>query len=215
MHPGQTFEGGISGQPNVEAHGAYAFCALGCLAILDHPSRSIPRYVHTASPLTFEYAVCLMLGDSGYAPNLYPPTRGKARTTDKLLTIKFCNPTFPDIWTFHDWSLGCRHASTRPKVASPAAPTSLSTAATATGLADVSPLLRHPSTETPRVTGIGPAMAMVVLVVPVVVGPWPQMARPPPPQPQQRPPRRPRRPAVAAEAAACRPQRIASSIGRA
>ncbi|KAK4147551.1 terpenoid cyclases/protein prenyltransferase alpha-alpha toroid [Dichotomopilus funicola] len=41
----QTFEGGISGQPNVEAHGAYAFCALGCLAILDHPSRSIPRYL--------------------------------------------------------------------------------------------------------------------------------------------------------------------------
>ena len=40
---GQTFEGGISGQPNAEAHGAYAFCALGCLALLDHPSRSIPR----------------------------------------------------------------------------------------------------------------------------------------------------------------------------
>ncbi|KAL2150785.1 hypothetical protein VTH82DRAFT_7348 [Thermothelomyces myriococcoides] len=37
----QTYEGGISGQPNAEAHGAYAFCALGCLALLDHPSRSI------------------------------------------------------------------------------------------------------------------------------------------------------------------------------
>lgn len=42
--PGQTFEGGISGQPNAEAHGAYAFCALGCLAILDAPHRIIPRY---------------------------------------------------------------------------------------------------------------------------------------------------------------------------
>jgi hypothetical protein len=43
---GQTFEGGISGQPNAEAHGAYAFCALGCLALLDHPGRSISRCVH-------------------------------------------------------------------------------------------------------------------------------------------------------------------------
>lgn len=42
--PGQTYEGGISGQPNAEAHGAYAFCALGCLALLDHPARSMQRY---------------------------------------------------------------------------------------------------------------------------------------------------------------------------
>ncbi|KAK0628947.1 terpenoid cyclases/protein prenyltransferase alpha-alpha toroid [Bombardia bombarda] len=42
----QTFEGGISGQPDVEAHGAYAFCALGCLALLDHPRRIIPRYLN-------------------------------------------------------------------------------------------------------------------------------------------------------------------------
>ncbi|KAK4103203.1 terpenoid cyclases/Protein prenyltransferase [Parathielavia hyrcaniae] len=41
----QTFEGGISGQPNAEAHGAYAFCALGCLALLDHPGRSIRSYL--------------------------------------------------------------------------------------------------------------------------------------------------------------------------
>ncbi|KAK4127211.1 terpenoid cyclases/Protein prenyltransferase [Parathielavia appendiculata] len=41
----QTFEGGISGQPNAEAHGAYAFCALGCLALLDHPGRSIWSYL--------------------------------------------------------------------------------------------------------------------------------------------------------------------------
>ena len=42
---GQTFEGGISGKPDAEAHGAYAFCALGCLAILDAPHRIFPRSV--------------------------------------------------------------------------------------------------------------------------------------------------------------------------
>lgn len=40
---GQTFEGGISGRPDAEAHGAYAFCALACLAILDAPHRIIPK----------------------------------------------------------------------------------------------------------------------------------------------------------------------------
>ncbi|KAJ0380870.1 hypothetical protein COL26b_000710 [Colletotrichum chrysophilum] len=39
----QTFEGGISGKPDGEAHGAYAFCALGCLSILDTPHRIIPK----------------------------------------------------------------------------------------------------------------------------------------------------------------------------
>ncbi|KAH8666686.1 terpenoid cyclases/protein prenyltransferase alpha-alpha toroid [Xylariales sp. PMI_506] len=39
----QTYEGGISGKPDAEAHGAYAMCALGCLAILDAPHRIIPR----------------------------------------------------------------------------------------------------------------------------------------------------------------------------
>ncbi len=50
-HPGQTFEGGISGQPNAEAHGAYAFCALGCLALLDNPRRIIPKYGPPIYPL--------------------------------------------------------------------------------------------------------------------------------------------------------------------
>ncbi|PKS11495.1 hypothetical protein jhhlp_003259 [Lomentospora prolificans] len=45
----QTFEGGISGQPDAEAHGAYAFCALGCLSILDAPHRIIPKYASQAS----------------------------------------------------------------------------------------------------------------------------------------------------------------------
>jgi protein farnesyltransferase subunit beta len=40
---GQTYEGGISGQPNVEAHGAYAYCALGCLALLGTPADMLRR----------------------------------------------------------------------------------------------------------------------------------------------------------------------------
>jgi len=42
---GQTFEGGISAKPDVEAHGAYAFCALACLCIIDDPQVIIPRYM--------------------------------------------------------------------------------------------------------------------------------------------------------------------------
>ena len=42
---GQTFEGGISGSPGSEAHGAYAFCALACLSILGPPEETIARFV--------------------------------------------------------------------------------------------------------------------------------------------------------------------------
>ena len=41
----QTYEGGIAGAPTNEAHGAYAFCALACLSIIDEPMRSIPKYL--------------------------------------------------------------------------------------------------------------------------------------------------------------------------
>jgi len=44
VRPGQTFEGGISGSPGVEAHGAYAFCALACLSIIGPPEETIARY---------------------------------------------------------------------------------------------------------------------------------------------------------------------------
>ena len=40
---GQTFEGGMSARPDVEAHGAYAFCALACLSILGDPHDIIPK----------------------------------------------------------------------------------------------------------------------------------------------------------------------------
>lgn len=43
LYPGQTFEGGISGAPDTEAHGAYAFCALACLSILGPPHEYIPK----------------------------------------------------------------------------------------------------------------------------------------------------------------------------
>lgn len=42
----QTFEGGISGQPDAEAHGAYAFCALACLSLLGSPDEMIPKYLN-------------------------------------------------------------------------------------------------------------------------------------------------------------------------
>lgn len=41
----QTYEGGIAGAPTNEAHGAYAFCALACLSILDAPHISVPKYL--------------------------------------------------------------------------------------------------------------------------------------------------------------------------
>lgn len=41
----QTFEGGIAGAPSNEAHGAYAFCALACLSIIDAPHISIPKHL--------------------------------------------------------------------------------------------------------------------------------------------------------------------------
>jgi len=41
----QTFEGGIAGIHNCEAHGAYAFCALACLCIIGPPSVMISKYL--------------------------------------------------------------------------------------------------------------------------------------------------------------------------
>lgn len=43
MFLGQTHEGGISSRPDGEAHGAYAFCAMACLAILGKPNVIIPK----------------------------------------------------------------------------------------------------------------------------------------------------------------------------
>ncbi|KAK2736482.1 CAAX farnesyltransferase (FTase) subunit beta [Myotisia sp. PD_48] len=39
----QTYEGGISGTPGTEAHGAYTFCALACLCLMGPPWEMIQR----------------------------------------------------------------------------------------------------------------------------------------------------------------------------
>ena len=40
----QTYEGGISGAPQTEAHGAYAYCALASLCILGPPEEMLQRF---------------------------------------------------------------------------------------------------------------------------------------------------------------------------
>lgn len=42
----QTYEGGFSNVPLVEAHGGYAFCALAALCLLGPPSETIPRHAN-------------------------------------------------------------------------------------------------------------------------------------------------------------------------
>lgn len=49
----QSYEGGIAGAPTNEAHGAYAFCALACLSIIDAPYISIPKYLNVEALLTW------------------------------------------------------------------------------------------------------------------------------------------------------------------
>ncbi|KAH8725071.1 terpenoid cyclases/protein prenyltransferase alpha-alpha toroid [Phaeosphaeriaceae sp. PMI808] len=42
----QSWDGGISAAPGNEAHGAYAFCGLGCLSILGPPKETLPKYLN-------------------------------------------------------------------------------------------------------------------------------------------------------------------------
>ncbi|KAE8144308.1 beta subunit of farnesyltransferase [Aspergillus avenaceus] len=69
----QTFEGGISGSPGSEAHGAYAFCALAALCILGKPEVSISRCMD----------VPLLL--SWLSARQYAPEGGFAGRTNKLV----------------------------------------------------------------------------------------------------------------------------------
>ena len=41
----QSFDGGISAAPGNEAHGAYAFCGLGCLSIVGPPKETLNKYL--------------------------------------------------------------------------------------------------------------------------------------------------------------------------
>ncbi|KAI1810506.1 terpenoid cyclases/Protein prenyltransferase [Poronia punctata] len=69
----QTFEGGISARPGAEAHGAYAFCALGCLAILDAPHRIFPRYLDMSRLISW------------LSSRQYAPEGGFSGRTNKLV----------------------------------------------------------------------------------------------------------------------------------
>lgn len=69
----QTYEGGVSAAPGFEAHGAYAFCALGCLAILDSPHRTIPKYLDVPRLLSW------------LSSRQYAPEGGFSGRTNKLV----------------------------------------------------------------------------------------------------------------------------------
>ncbi|PTU24265.1 hypothetical protein P175DRAFT_0505943 [Aspergillus ochraceoroseus IBT 24754] len=69
----QTFEGGISGSPGSEAHGAYAFCALACLCILGQPEVTVPRSMD----------ISLLL--SWLSSRQYAPEGGFSGRTNKLV----------------------------------------------------------------------------------------------------------------------------------
>lgn len=69
----QTYEGGISSEPGTEAHGAYAFCALAALCLLDAPHISIPTYLNTDSFLQW------------LSSRQYAPEGGFAGRTNKVV----------------------------------------------------------------------------------------------------------------------------------
>lgn len=69
----QTYEGGIAGRPDAEAHGAYAFCALACLCILGDPHITIPKYLHLPSLVSW------------LSSRQYGPEGGLAGRTNKLV----------------------------------------------------------------------------------------------------------------------------------
>ncbi|EJT80049.1 farnesyltransferase subunit beta [Gaeumannomyces tritici R3-111a-1] len=69
----QTFEGGISGQPDAEAHGAYAFCALGCLSLLGSPDEMISKYLNVPRLISW------------LSSRQYAPEGGFSGRTNKLV----------------------------------------------------------------------------------------------------------------------------------
>lgn len=69
----QTIEGGIAAFPGSEAHGAYAFCALGCLCILGPPSDTITQHLDVETLYAW------------LAHRQYAPEGGFAGRTNKLV----------------------------------------------------------------------------------------------------------------------------------
>lgn len=68
----QTFEGGISGAPGTEAHGAYAFCALACLCLMNGQQNML-RCLDVPSLLSW------------LSSRQYAPEGGFAGRTNKLV----------------------------------------------------------------------------------------------------------------------------------
>ena len=74
----QTYEGGISGAPGNEAHGAYAFCALACLCLLGEPHAMMERYLDVPALLSW------------LVSRQYAPEGGFAGRTNKLVDGCYC-----------------------------------------------------------------------------------------------------------------------------
>ena len=69
----QTYEGGISSSPGGEAHGAYVFCALGCLSLLGSPHRTFSAFLDFGSLIGW------------MSSRQYAPEGGLAGRTNKLV----------------------------------------------------------------------------------------------------------------------------------
>ena len=69
----QTFEGGISGAPGNEAHGAYAFCALAGLSLIGDPRQTFYDYLDVSNLMEWLSA------------RQYAPEGGFAGRTNKLV----------------------------------------------------------------------------------------------------------------------------------
>lgn len=69
----QTYEGGIAAAPGFEAHGAYTFCALACLCLLDDPKHTLNSYLDMDSLLRW------------LSSRQYAPEGGFAGRTNKLV----------------------------------------------------------------------------------------------------------------------------------
>ncbi|PMD21996.1 terpenoid cyclases/Protein prenyltransferase [Hyaloscypha hepaticicola] len=96
----QTFEGGFSGLPDAEAHGAYAFCGLACLCILGDPHVMIPKYIDVPRLISWLSA------------RQYAPEGGFSGRTNKLVDGCYSH------WVGGCWPLleACLEGPSRPSV---------------------------------------------------------------------------------------------------
>ncbi|EFR03922.1 farnesyltransferase subunit beta [Nannizzia gypsea CBS 118893] len=69
----QTYEGGFSGSPGTEAHGAYTYCAVACLCIMGHPHTMLNKYTDLPSLISWLSA------------RQYAPEGGFSGRTNKLV----------------------------------------------------------------------------------------------------------------------------------